>query len=392
MSELLADDHRTAWAWEKHLETEQPRYVSEESARLLISAIPAGDHVEVFAEGKILRGKKAAQDDGLRGKKGHLMARTLHRWILVHDGLGSADVLDAPAEGFFTEGSAFLHKRHIWCTHYDEAKVKLFVDDYEGDVVDRIRSGVAHEIRLLPSWGNVAEPPVVNPRSDQAPANRPDFQGLTTDWRVAEEIALNHMKGLGFHDARLTGSGRDKGVDVVHPQAVAQVKMQGVPVSAPVVQQLRGTRPDVKHHLFFSTSGYTAAAEDVAAISGVRLFRIGSMGTVTPIGDAARDLEMEASRMRQGPEGYVARYADEIRKRVQKAVTDYESVDVIRPITHKNRRSRAVTERVFDYLDAAKTRLRSAPQIGAAPLQEILDYYEHVDRLAAVFFRAIRST
>jgi hypothetical protein len=215
---------------------------------------------------------------------------------------------------------------------------------------------------------------------------------LTTDWRVAEEIALNHMKGLGFHDARLTGSGRDKGVDVVHPQAVAQVKMQGVPVSAPVVQQLRGTRPDVEHHLFFSTSGYTAAAEEVAAVSGVGLFRIGSRGTVTPIGDVARDLEMDASRMRQGPEGSAARYADEIRKRVQKAVNDYESVDVTRPVAHKNRRSRAETERVFDYLDAAKTRLRSAPQIGAAPLQEILDYYEHVDRLAAVFCRAIRST
>lgn len=390
MSELLARDPRTAWAWQEYLETEQPLEVSEALATQLIEAIPLGDHVEVFAEGKILRGKKAKQDDGLRGKKGHLVARTVRRWILVRDDLETAEVLDAPAVGLSTQGSAFMNKRHIWCTNYDKAKVKLFVDDYEGVEVLRLCGGVGHEIGVLPSWDEGGEPEA--PYLGVSPPSAGDHavqRGLTTDWKVAEEVALDHMKVLGFHDSRLTGGGRDKGVDIVHAQAAAQVKMQGVPVSAPLVQQLRGARPELPHHLFFSTSGYTAAAEQEAASSGVGLFRISSMGAVTPVGSIAGTLEMDAAKRRSGPEGHVAQYADHVRKRVKKALHEHESMDKERQ-PRRDQRSTTDLDRVLAYLMAAQHRIRTAPQIGSMSAQAILDYYTHADRLAGVFLREMR--
>lgn len=377
MSELLVEDPRTAWAWAEHLQTSRPKIVSDELARLLLEAIPNGDHVEVFAEGKILRGKKADLDDSDSGKKGHLVARTMRRWILVREDRESAELLDTPSEGFMTTAAAFESKRHIWCTFYKKAKVKLFVDDYESEVVDRLRDGAAYEIQSLPSWGEVPEPPKIDSLAE-APAreNEPAILKLTSDWRVAEEIALEHMKKLGFGNSRLSGGGKDKGVDVVHPQAVAQVKMQGVPVGAPVVQQLRGARPELEHHLFFSTSGYTAAAEQEAMENGVALFRIDAVGRVTALGSAARGLELQAKKRRAGPEGIVANYVEEVTSRVRKATLVDEPEG-------------ETAGRALQYLDSARTKLRTAPQIGESPLATLVDYYHHIDCLAAVFYREL---
>ncbi|MGX9901673.1 restriction endonuclease [Arthrobacter sp. SA17] len=134
---------------------------------------------------------------------------------------------------------------------------------------DRFDEGVGRSILRLPDNPLAPFPPEVGtirrlPSSESASHIR-----LVGDWRTAEDVALWHMSGpLGFFDSRLTGGVSDRGVDVEHPEAVAQVKMQANPVGSPLIRQLRGARPHLTNHVFYSTSGYTRAA--ITEASGVQ--------------------------------------------------------------------------------------------------------------------------
>ncbi|TFD53488.1 restriction endonuclease [Cryobacterium sp. Hh7] len=101
-------------------------------------------------------------------------------------------------------------------------------------------------------------------------------------WRMAEILAVEHMRIIGFIDAQPTIAGADGGLDAISLDAVAQVKHHTQPVGAPDVQRLRGAAHGNHHALFYSSSGYTAAAIIFADTADVALFQFDAMNTVTP--------------------------------------------------------------------------------------------------------------
>lgn len=92
-------------------------------------------------------------------------------------------------------------------------------------------------------------------------------------WQEAEILVWEWMRDHGHPDADLTQSGADGGVDVVSRRAVAQVKHHAKPVGISFVQRLAAVaNAERKAALFFSCSGYTAAARSWAETNGVQCF------------------------------------------------------------------------------------------------------------------------
>ena len=100
-------------------------------------------------------------------------------------------------------------------------------------------------------------------------------------WQDAEHLAAEHMRSIGFVDARTTRAGADGGIDVSASDAVAQVKFHAMPVGAPDVQRLRGAAHDVENVLFYSAAGYTPAAVAYADRARVALFGIGPWASIS---------------------------------------------------------------------------------------------------------------
>lgn len=118
-------------------------------------------------------------------------------------------------------------------------------------------------------------------------ADKPPLR-LIRDFRDAEKAARDWMRYFGFHDAKLTPTGRDGGVDVYGDKFVAQVKMEAKPTGAPVVQALAGiAATSKKKAYFFSSAGYTKAATDFAFQSRVGLFRFDFQGEPQPVNSHA---------------------------------------------------------------------------------------------------------
>ncbi len=110
-----------------------------------------------------------------------------------------------------------------------------------------------------------------------------------TTWREAEYLAAEHMRLLGFDDADVTQLGADGGIDVRSDAAVAQVKHYAAPVGSPAVQQLRGATPTGSRSLFYSLTGYTAAARAAATAAGVALFGYTVDGNIHPVNELAAE-------------------------------------------------------------------------------------------------------
>lgn len=111
---------------------------------------------------------------------------------------------------------------------------------------------------------------------------------------MAEELAVGHLRSLGFADARRTPPGADRGIDAIASSAVAQVKHHSAPVGAPDVQRLRGAAHDRQHAVFYSGSGYTSQAIQFADGAGVALFSFDRTNRVSPVNDDTRRLTSAA--------------------------------------------------------------------------------------------------
>ncbi|WP_433205523.1 restriction endonuclease [Dactylosporangium sp. CS-047395] len=229
------------------------------------------------------------------------------------------------------------------------------------------------------------------PDLDAAAATAPAVVGqrfVPADWRTSEEIAAAHMRALGFADAELTGGGRDRGLDVVAGSGVAQVKMQAQPVGAPAVQQLRGTRPQAAHHLFYSTSGYTPAALEAAAQIGVSLCTIGRDGTTAPVGDAAEQLADSGVDDPAAVRSVTVRrlltdYSQGVADRVMAAV---QASDITAP--DREGRYAGHHERALRYLREALNNLANRPAEFDSPRSGAV-YFHHTELLAHVWFREL---
>lgn len=392
MNALLAKDPRTAWAWSEYLCTMDPLEVSDEEAHQILAAIPTGDHVEVFADGGLGTNWSPAATKAVERQSRRLIARTLRCWIGVRAERSTAKVLTGPGEGGYSSRTNDPRTtRTAWETAFSAGWVKIFLDDISSEVFHRIKRGAGEAILRLPEYGDVLTPPVIDGNGGFETAQNlvgTEARSLVTDWREAEHSALEHMKALGFTVARLTGGSRDKGIDISHPDAVAQVKMQGVAVNAPQIQQLRGTRPEVANHVFYSTSGYTSAAKVEAERTGVALFLMDSLGRVVPVGSQAGNLLSEESDRTEGPEAVVAGYIQGVDIRVRQAFRNY---------TYKGWAKWAVANeplpgvalRAMHYFIEAAERINRAPDLGDDSLRSVLNYYRHTELLAAVYCREL---
>ncbi|WP_158778754.1 restriction endonuclease [Streptomyces cellulosae] len=106
-------------------------------------------------------------------------------------------------------------------------------------------------------------------------------------WQDAELAAVDHMRNLGFTDARVTGDGADGGIDVIARDAVAQVKHYSQPIGVGPIRELRGVADPHHHLLFYASGGYTATARQFADERRVALFSLLELGHITPLNDAA---------------------------------------------------------------------------------------------------------
>ncbi|SMO99729.1 Restriction endonuclease [Geodermatophilus aquaeductus] len=99
------------------------------------------------------------------------------------------------------------------------------------------------------------------------------------------------MRWLGFNQVGVTPVGADEGIDVYSVEAIAQVKMEGVPTGRPVIQNAYGVAAaEGKTALVFSLGGYVHTAIDWANKVGVPLFQFDLQGTPEPVNAAARHL------------------------------------------------------------------------------------------------------
>ncbi|MGA5115389.1 restriction endonuclease [Streptomyces pseudogriseolus] len=134
------------------------------------------------------------------------------------------------------------------------------------------------------------------PRAEESPGAAGSYHPrLIRTWQDAELAAVDHMRGLGFADARVTGAGADGGIDVFARDAVAQVKHHSQPIGVGPVRELRGVADAHQHLLFYASGGYTAAARQFADERKVALYSLAESGHVTPLNGTATRLSARSA-------------------------------------------------------------------------------------------------
>jgi hypothetical protein len=120
-------------------------------------------------------------------------------------------------------------------------------------------------------------------------------------WSMAEELAVGHMRSIGFRDAKRTKAGADGGIDVTSNKAVAQVKHHAAPIGIAEMQRMRGIVHDGRQAVFYSSSGYSASAKQYAAVAGIALFTFTDANQVLAANDVAGGLSASRPPERQDP-------------------------------------------------------------------------------------------
>ncbi|WP_329226176.1 restriction endonuclease [Streptomyces sp. NBC_01460] len=147
-----------------------------------------------------------------------------------------------------------------------------------------------HELFGMTGPGRGAPGQAPAPPYAEGSASSPEGRchtGSIRTWQDAELAAADHMRSLGFTDARVTGAGADGGIDVVARDAVAQVKHYSQPIGVGPIRELRGVADSHHHLLFYASGGYTASARQFADERKVALFTILELGDITPLNPAA---------------------------------------------------------------------------------------------------------
>jgi hypothetical protein len=112
--------------------------------------------------------------------------------------------------------------------------------------------------------------------------------GGLADWELAEDLATEHLRSLGFRDAQRAPAGSDGGFDVEGRGIVAQVKYRATAVGRPDVQRLVGANQHGAQPVFYARAGYSQSAIDYARHTGVALFVLDAAASqVDPVNEAA---------------------------------------------------------------------------------------------------------
>ena len=190
------------------------------------------------------------------------------------------DALDLDGESLPDPAAAldFLNTSHREGLPSGRVPERMF-DEEAGVYLDKETFASRLLVAMYSSALAVAEP-------EAAPANR-----LIKTFADAESYAAEYMRFLGFADARTTPPGTDGGIDVVSGDAVAQVKMEGLPTGRPVIQALLGVASvEGKRALVFSLAGYTAQAREWADRARVACFEFAIDGSIEAANAAAENL------------------------------------------------------------------------------------------------------
>jgi hypothetical protein len=120
--------------------------------------------------------------------------------------------------------------------------------------------------------------------------SHPARSHLSIDWREAERIARDYLRSIGIHDARLTPSGRDGGVDITSKTAIAQVKWHVAQVGSPDLQSLFGIATYEKKLAIFFAQRYSPDALRWAKKTDMALFRFTASGKIQPVSPKAEQI------------------------------------------------------------------------------------------------------
>ncbi|TCI99496.1 restriction endonuclease [Aeromicrobium sp. IC_218] len=122
----------------------------------------------------------------------------------------------------------------------------------------------------------------------------PPGRRLVRDALEAEYLAADWVRWMGWQNAIVTPPSGDGGLDVIgyaagEPDVAAQVKFEAKPVGRPTVQALYGASVGAgcRHHMVFSSAGYTRGAVEWAAQTRIALFRFSFDGGIEPLNDLA---------------------------------------------------------------------------------------------------------
>lgn len=381
---LLAGDPRTMWAWIEYRKQKHVLPASSQDARQILEAIPAGDHVEIFTAVTMSKGKPKRKPNTLP-LNASLAARTFGCWILPSRSAKAAEtILDAEGRWLYARGGSMVDPvAEVHFTLTNGVELVAYPDKL---TYTRFHHGVGQFILRLPDSNLAPLPPRRGTGLPRASTEAHHTQRLLQDWQSAEDVALWHMSGpLAFFGAKLTGGVTDRGIDVEHPKAVAQVKMQANPVGSPQIRQLRGTRPNLPHHIFYSTSGYTRAAITEAAETALALFTIDEGGAVHPHGTVAKQLILDGHIRHGGDDALVADYIRSVTERIHKARANYVWSALREAFPdNKGRLSRAES-----YLEGAVEALKRHPKLGSDTHKAIISHFRNADLRAAFFCQVL---
>lgn len=132
----------------------------------------------------------------------------------------------------------------------------------------------------------------LNPQHARSASDNPEASiGGVSQWELAEDLAAEHLRSLGFRDALRAPAGSDGGFDVEGRGIVAQVKYRATAVGRPEVQRLVGANQHGAQSVFYARAGYSQSAIDYARQTGVALFVLdAATSQVDPMNEAATAL------------------------------------------------------------------------------------------------------
>lgn len=385
---IFAADPRTMWAWSEYLKHGPVQEVSSKDALQILEAIPAGDHVEIFAAVAITREYFLRRPKNAVPQQAKFAAKTFGAWILPALGNRATKVLASDTKWSSSQSGSMVDS--IAENNYRMADDWTLIAYTDSSVYKAFSDGVGTAILRLPDNPLTATPPELGASSVRSARDVVQPRRLLGDWRTAEDVARWHMSGpLGFFGSRLTGGVSDRGIDVEHSEAVAQVKMQANPVGSPQVRQLRGARPHLTHHIFYSTSGYTRAAISEAADTGVALFTMDDNANVNPKGLLAQDLILRGHERHGGDAAAIAAYVGDVSARVRKAHDNYGSSDAWWALREADDADWDRLTRAESYLKGALSAVRWHPRIGEEPDKVVVSHFRNADLCAAFFCRVL---
>lgn len=153
-----------------------------------------------------------------------------------------------------------------------QERLKALLPELRADMTARVRAVGPEENQFV---SEIGEPNVAGP----------------SDWELAEVLAAEHLRNLGFKDAQRTPAGSDGGFDVEGRGVVAQVKYHAAAVGRPDVQRLVGANRHGARSVFYARTGYTQNAMEFAEQAGVALFILDTTtSSAEPVNGTARGL------------------------------------------------------------------------------------------------------